>query len=275
MTDLPGKEPVGIPPAKAPGDLRTTLIKLDWRQGSLLCDTHVQRLKSEGDGTGLNAKSRVLVVTHDCDLLHGSLDLEPVVECLIAAPVKKLDGRFVLGKNPRILQFNLDGNPVEVRASNRIHFPREQLTQFSPSSRLQERELELVVDWLTKRYNREAFPNSFEARIDKAKWKEITTLLADGGQYITGIYLLIVSAELSDGEPYDIAITGTVSKSDFEDRDRRDAAQITLDRLAGLLRGCKGIVVSEANALSESQVSIDNLHYLKRWDFDDLSSEPD
>lgn len=275
-TDLPGREPASNQKTEAKVDLRATLTKLDWRQGSLLRPVHIEKLLKAGHLKAFSAGSQFVVATHDCDLLHGSLELEPKAECLVATPVAKADGRYTFGKSPRILHLNIGGNPHEIKLANRCEIPRDHLAEDPPDTlTLREQEISLIADWLSKRYVREAFPNSFEMRIDKPSWKKILNTLRLGGEVISGIYLLIVGDELPEGEPYEIAIKATLNKKDFADKDIREGAQLTIDGLAGILRECKGISVSEADVVSESQISLDNLHYLKRWDFDDLSVQAD
>ncbi|OGS28284.1 MAG: hypothetical protein A3J70_12840 [Elusimicrobia bacterium RIFCSPHIGHO2_02_FULL_61_10] len=225
----------------------------------------------------------IIVVTHDCDLIHEVLKNEPVVELLLARakPLADQDGQLTLGKNPRRLQFRLsqggDEKLYEAGIHDRFLAPRELLTTAPPDGdrTLDQRTAEVIFSWISKRYFRAAFPDAFESRIHpKKSW--IRDQLRKGGEHISAIFIFLTpDKELAAGEPYQLLIKATMRVADYEDKKKRPIAQSAIDKIAAKLAECAGIEVKEWELVSEQDVTLDDLHYLKRWDYDALSIQGD
>jgi hypothetical protein len=133
-----------------------------------------------------------------------------------------------------------------------------------------------LASWISKRYFREAFPNAFEERLRKGESLEkIREVLKRHGEDLTGIYLLVSNEELPEAEAYEITVKATMGVDAFEVADKRTKCQEAIGAIAGLMRACSGIEVFETEVVPESSVTLDDLHFLKRWDCDDLSLRGD
>lgn len=87
------------------------------------------------------------------------------------------------------------------------------------------------MQWLTKRYNRAAFPDTFNERIRKVQ-KPIATALAAHGHDVHEIFIAMSSwKELPAEQPYAVALVATMSVEDFEDATKRQRAQAAVDAM--------------------------------------------
>jgi len=269
------------PLAESPAEFSAEQINvLGWRQGSVLPGPLVDQLKTK---TTLPADVRndadlLIVITHDCDLIHGSLENEPFVEVLLAksSPPESQDGQLTFGKNPRRLQFSqkrgTEDKIFEAEINDRFRAPRECLASVPPDGEraLDQRTAAMICAWISKRYFRAAFPDTFESRIrPKKTW--IRDQLRKNGKYISAIFLMVPDKELAIGQPYQILMRGTMRVADFEDNNKRETAQTALDKIAAKLADCVDVEVKEWELVSEQDISLDDLHFLKRWDYDSLS----
>ena len=82
------------------------LARLAWRQGSIL-GAGLAQLACEYDPrrVAMNDEDRLIVTSHDCDVVSPSLDKEPVVEILRGqiATARRVDTQLSGGRNPRML----------------------------------------------------------------------------------------------------------------------------------------------------------------------------
>jgi hypothetical protein len=69
-----------------------------WRQGSILdeaCANALQLLVSD--------RTIYIAITHDCDIAHENLEIEPEIEFVRATRIDRIDGNFSNAKNSRTL----------------------------------------------------------------------------------------------------------------------------------------------------------------------------
>ena len=85
----------------------SALLESEWRQGTVL----PHKLVPEGIlPASATIDTKLVVISHDCDLVHASYEAEPYVEFFVARlkPDTARDGRLFNGKNPRRYQFFAD-----------------------------------------------------------------------------------------------------------------------------------------------------------------------
>lgn len=263
------------PTETAPSGDATEIGRSGWRQGSVLGAELIELLQT--DGHSLPAEGALaLVLSHDCDVVNKSFEKEPWAELVWITPLAGPDSRMTLGKNTRCLHLPLSEAAGEVAwfealSSNRFSLPRRLLLGASPSAdrRLAVEQKRVVATWVARRYDRSAFPDAFNLRLPKSK--SLARPLKTGGNWISALYISVNDEELPLNEHYKILLRALMMENDFQDPTRRAEADSCLQELAGLLDACDGIIVLEAELLSESEFTLDDVRSTKRWDFDWLS----
>ena len=248
-----------------------------WRQGSVVPQAIVEKLRSEGRlPSNFGAGDILLVISHDCDVTRGDYASEPTVELLIVRVADKAEGNYFSCHSPRYFQVkdNASGQPVVYAMSvhDRFHVPRVHLAMSKPdATRVFEKETLLrIAFWLSRRYSRPSFPDAFNERTRQAV-DSMLKQLKKNGDSVTGVYLTVIDEELPSGQDYEIVIRATMTVDHFQDKQLRLRAMELLNKLEAALGECDGIEVKESHLVSEAEVSIDDLRGLKRWDFDSIS----
>lgn len=183
------------------------LLAAGWRQGAVLPPALAAACREQAGGTWPEG-SWLIVVSQDCDVVCPTLEKEPIVEVLIAAPLqaKKPDRQFDGGRSPRKLHINVEreGQGIVLSASvhDRFPLPRERLADVMPAWCLPEKPRRLIAEWLAKRYIRSAFPSAFDLRW-RSQMKAWTTWLEHHSAMIQGVYLKLNTLdELDPKQPY-------------------------------------------------------------------------
>jgi hypothetical protein len=255
---------------------------LGWRQGSIVPPELAGQISEAAKLPAMDpAQDLVIVVSHDCDVTHNSLSDEPHVELLLAKlrPETTVDGSLRHGRNPRRLQFRVRvGGEVrlaEARGHERILVDRQELLGHRPDPR---RVLDggapgEIANWLAKRYIRAAFPDAFEQRIRPSK-KAVRKALKSDGEDIQAIWIAADSwDELPEGSSYHILIVATMADTDFGDEAKRKKAWVALGKVEAKLHDCDGVVIEDATLKNETEVTLDDVRSMRRFDFDYLSSD--
>ena len=148
------------------------LARLAWRQGSILGPKLAQHAHTYAPKrVAMDDEDRLIVTSHDCDVVSPSLDKEPVVEILRGriATASKMDKQLSGGRNPRMLHLAFEagatGAVLVCSVHDRWPIPRELLQREVPQGQLADKERRLVAEWLAKRYIRAAFPTAFESSL--------------------------------------------------------------------------------------------------------------
>ena len=185
------------------------IAKRGWRQGAILGDALAKLAAKHAPRTvAVDDADRLVLTSHDCDIVNASLDKEPVVEVLRmrVAPAGKVNRRQSWGRNPRTLQLAIEvhDQPVVLScvAHDRWTIPRALLMRESPAQCLPDKERRLVAEWLAKRYIRAAFPTAFDQRW-RSKQKDWQKLLRKHSEWMQGAYLRLSALdELPANAPY-------------------------------------------------------------------------
>lgn len=258
-----------------------SIALLGWRQGCILSRDMVTKLQENNEKKlpeNISESDLLIVVTHDCNVVNRSFEAEPQVELLLARflPIQNKNASLFWGRNPRRFQFLVQSELYEISVHDRFFIPRYTLLYNTPDT---ERSLtqditKQICLWLSKRNYRVAFPDSFNNRIKRVE-DAIRSKLKKTGQEITAIYISVSDEELHPDEVYEIDIRATMQCAAYNNHSLRQETQGIIDFIASKLNTCIGIEVSDNSVVSEAEVSIDDLRFLKRWDYDFLSYSVD
>jgi hypothetical protein len=180
------------------------IARLGWRQGAVLGESLAATAAEHAPARIAPVESDWLIVTsHDCDIVNESLEKEPMIEILRAAPIpqKAPDKQQAGGRNPRKLHLVVESSGREVVLACTVHerwpIPRELLVDGVPRAYLSAKARRLTAEWLAKRYIRAAFPTAFDLRW-RSKMKEWLSLLERHSEWIQGVYLRLNTLEELD-----------------------------------------------------------------------------
>ena len=89
------------------------------------------------------------------------------------------------------------------------------------------------------------------------------------GEDISDIYIsLNPYEEIDESEKYEMHIVGSVPTEIISDWKRRTKADGAVTKVAEFLNSCDGIEVIDCYTRAENKISIDDLKYMKIWNFD-------
>ena len=258
------------------------LKRCGWLQGSIINPELVEYLITIGELPTVSEIGYWVVLSHDCDVTNLSFDAEPRVEVIFGKLIDphEKDGNQEWGKNARLLQLSdpPDSQPQEHLQFNvhqRHWFSRSNLCKHKPASRILNPEIiSRLSAWIAKRYVRSGFPDEFVERTRVAVSK-IRKKSKKDGQYITGLYLLLKDVELTPSEEYEIIIIASMRPQHYENVEIQKIGNRLLGEIEAFISDCKGIDVKTIELRSESKISLTELRFMKRWDFDDLTLRGD
>lgn len=247
-----------------------------WTQGSVLSAEAVTALVAASYLPVEWQDSWVVAVSHSCDLASADFDAEPRAELIRGRllPAHGVDGNFTWGKSPRRLHVEKADHPaIEFNAWERMDVPRAQLLAHAPDDerKLTEDQSRVLGRWIAKRYDRAAFPDSFNDRVRPIQSK-LRKELKKPGLLMLDLYIVLHSEdELGENEEYRVVLRAVMAVEAFEERESRESCNSALLRVSGLLDDVDGIKVIDENVVPASDMSLDDLRFFKRWDYDDLS----
>jgi hypothetical protein len=251
-----------------------------WRQGSVIDrDTLIAigavPADAPGDCVGV-------VINHDCDLALDDITVEPLVEFIVGSDQPRPNGNFSWAKSTRTLQVEIKkaGEPaiIQLGANNKQAVSKERLAPFEPDGRytLESRQLAALREWLAARYNRTAFPDEFNRRLDASGAPEkLKKLLATSTDLISFIYFDLKGRErdeLPAEVPYDLAVV-LVHFPGEEPSEVSDKADELADRIdtalnAKLVDPKCGIAFKGCMTVSEDDIRLGEAQTLMRWRLD-------
>jgi hypothetical protein len=215
----------------------------------------------------------MVVISQSCDIVQSSIEREPWIEILKARPAQEPNGNYAHGKNPRSIQFGIDGVIYEASCHDRAIFPREELAKIEPDKRqLTQHTIGMLAEWIAKRYVRPAFPDELNRRIYAQRTK-IGDVLKKHGALISQILLHHTPADelpVDEGD-YALVVKLVVPDDDYADKVKKEAALKATIPLEKALNACSGIKVANCSLASESTITLDDLRWAAPWDFDYLT----
>lgn len=258
-----------------PDDLAEKMRGAGWRQGSILPRQAIL------DGQVLNlgevdwaSDDLVMVITQDCDLVTSNDDEQPDVELIILRSINeaKVDSSKLHRKHPRLLHISIGGRHYEAWARRRYWIPRAALAEYVPEDHFPVEKIREVAHWLIDAYIRPAFPDEFNRRAAAQRSSIRNKLKGRAARSLSGLYLVVnPDEELEEGAEYEVILVATMTSASYPESQVRISVQGLVDGIAAKLNACPGIVVVEDHLKPESEISLDDLRYLRRWDTADLS----
>ena len=259
-------------------------MTLGWRQGSIL-DRKAETRAWEHAPSRLTRsdRCRLMVTSHDCDILNPAIAKEPLVEVLRASivPDCHAGGMTSSGRNPRALRLprvTVEGIDIALDFSvhDRWPIPRELLMAERPAGFLSERDRRLVAEWLAKRYIRAAFPAEFDSRW-RNRSKAWRKLLAIHSARIQGVYLRLDShEELPADIPYRCSVLVALP---HEERNRpgwsqdKEELERAFEQFWDQFQ--PGIVCIAIDVQPTDRITLADLERHQRFDADWISFEDD
>ncbi len=241
-----------------------------WRQGSVLPAELAHRL-AVPRFAAWDPDDRAVLLSQDCDVVHGSYDAEPTIELIRARVASAEDTVIRHGRNPRRLQIETSkGVLLDFSVHDRWVVARSELEAQAPDPlhSVDGGSLHVLVEWIAKRYTRPAFPDAFNERRNPSA-KKIEKELKKNGKLITGIYLLISpNEECAADQSYRVALRVTAAKETLVTKSVELDLVRSTRQIADALDACDGIEVVNHELVSEASFTLADLHYFQRWDWD-------
>ncbi|MDZ4697455.1 MAG: hypothetical protein SGI86_20130 [Deltaproteobacteria bacterium] len=225
----------------------------------------------------------LIVVSHDCDVVNGSIEKEPTVEVIRAEEVglKSVDKQQAWGRNPRVLRLDaVDDRNNNVVLRLKVHerwtLPRELLCNEAPARFLDDKGRRLIAEWLAKRYIRAAFPTAFDVRW-RSRMRDWVDLLEKHSRWIQGVYLrLNILKELTAEIPYKvhlIVVAPALVKKDSDWPTKLDELDRDVERFWTQFK--PGIECAGVDVLGTDQVTLAEIERYQRFDADWVSFADD
>jgi len=231
-----------------------SILESEWRQGTVLPHELLP------DGTlpaSVTSDTKLLVISHDCDLVNGSYAAEPFFEIFVARPKPPdaRDGSIFRGKSPRRLQFDVEENggsrlyEIDVREKYRIDRRVLETGTKDATIRVNESDVLVIAKWAARRYHRPSFPTAFVDRIAPIKAKLNKKLKKDGED--VNVYAgFNTLEELPVEETYRIILRVVIPVEVCEDDIREQRANSIVSEMEKLLAVCKGIELEDAKLVA-------------------------
>lgn len=252
-----------------------------WRQGSLIRQDELHIV-------GVNTGSYAIVVSHDCDIPHPKEEVVEIIVCKAVAPIKI----FQNCKNPRKLHLKLNHTSdeifLELSFQARIIVSKAEFNNLSGPDvdfDLSETEKRTLKQWLSARFGRPAYPNTFENRLQKMIGKDsvekcIAKLIEPFQEHIVGVFIGLdgdKSIELPEGEPYclSVFIVYNTEQNAMIAREKCEALAKSLESVLieayGAPHEAVEICLEKCAALADNMITLADLMKVDQWRLEWLS----
>ncbi len=251
-----------------------------WWQGCILTMQDAYKLQLVDS---LKSDRRVIVISHDCDLVRLD-DIEEFVEVIVARVVPKLEGSYENAKNPRRLHLKIGSHLyLELRQAYKCRINNQEFIKLnSPDQELVifEDEKRTLKQWLAAYYGRSAFPNAFESRLRRQHGKhnvveKIEKILKPSSMscYLLGLFFDLGRerfVELKNEEPYFLSIS--VAYNSENGKIAREAAEKVAANIKTLFHTVYGlpdsateIVLEKCEAVADTQITLADIRKTDQW----------
>jgi len=240
------------------------------------------------DRLGLSANTTdpataIVVISHDCDLVRP-YEVEPQVELIQGQRKDEFDGSLSNGRNPRKLHLEYEQNGakrfLELCAINKTYADKRLLIGAGPDpdSVLTAKSVQTLRGWLAARYNRAAFPDDLNRRLEPLKRR----LRSADPEAIIGIWMMYDPEEnhLSDEVPYELWVKIVYSTLQFRGKVTAEeyADKLRLNFESSFLKQgfWHSIELRACEAIADSVFSVRHmLDGYEQWRLEDLSLRQD
>jgi hypothetical protein len=262
-----------------------------WRQGMVVRPEDAVRLGLLHEQSAQD--TRVVVVSHHCDLANDNLEVEPDVEVIVGRDVAKVNGSYTHAKSPRTLHWEIWNNQalvtIELVATGKRRVRKADFAQSTPDPTfvVEPAQLQTLRYWLGIRYNRAAFSDSFEQRLKDTKLGEKLARLMDrSGQGISAIYFDVDAGKAldrSDGTPHTLGIVLTYPAVGEPEAAMDTAEAIALQVEALFVKACfnetteswRHIHLKACIAIAEEDITVAKAKQMTLWRLEHLSLRDD
>jgi hypothetical protein len=257
-----------------------------WRQGSVLKADAAAALglKNSTDETA----TLVVVISHDCDLANDNLDVEPNVELIVGRIVPAANGNFSWGKAPRTLHLPMVRDNVsvivELVSTSKHLVPKSDLAQSDPQAAftLDGKGLAVLRGWLSVRYNRTAFPDTFVKRMQYTKLDmRLAKVLEPYGELISFVYFDIDEGQLierPEKNPYELSIVIVYPPGD-DPEVSADAADKVVEAIEKIceerLKDKTDLILKSCISVSEDDLPVSKARVLMHWRLEHMTLKAD
>ena len=276
---------------KPMNDIELTMVesirKKSWQQGDFF-PSDVISAPEFSRVNRMSDDSLYIAMSQSCDMLHGSLENEPVIEILQFYPVKTGGGEFEKGRHPRCYRLLVYKKPdgskcwYETNVRERYSISRHICARYSPDpdTHITTTEIRSIAHWLASRYTRPALPDAFNKRLGKSV-KKIRKILQKHSEqdatkpsdFLSFLFLNVQNEELPEHEIYNVSLLGSMKLEDYVDQKCRGKTFELIRNIEAEMNQCRNINV-KASCRCEQQISLHDLRRYRRWfPFDDLSYE--
>jgi hypothetical protein len=225
-----------------------------------------------------------VVASQDCDVVHGDCDAEPAIELVAARAIAEADPRHMHLRHPRELHLvgtlnDGTAQPVAAHILDRGFLRRPLLLDHAPDPRIRfsPKAIAELAAFLSRRYDREAYPDAFVRRFQRALAR-LESILRANDTLILDIYLTLGSrAELPDDQSYPVSLTVIVADS-VADHDQATMNRIRNEVAAEVrkaVRSCRGIELDIVRVAGRDDLTLREAQTMTLLDFDALSFELD
>lgn len=247
-----------------------------WRQGSILSQKDFQ-VVGLSDASDANL---AIAISHDCDIANENLDVEPVVEFILARIIEQHNGNFTHGKNPRTLHLGYTQGEnlvfLELRASKRLTLQKDKLEAVQPDNSYKLTDSrQILQSWLAARYRRHALPNSLVDRL-----REVFSYIEKKGKnQSSGILSFRLSYdpedELPPDEPYElwVNVVYITDKDEYREMSEEFAEDLKTE-FTNLLKKTKdygGVILCKCEAVSEMEFTLRDMRETVEYHLEHLS----
>lgn len=235
-------------------------------------------------GLSTDFNSHAIVISHDCDIPHPKEEIIEIISAKVVTPNKQL----MNCKNPRTLHLCIKGEGdvdifLELNFKSRLILPKADFSKnlSGPCEKhsITEQDKRTLKQWLSARFGRPAYPNSFENRLQKRVKKDsveklIAKLVEPLSAHITGLFIGLdgdKNRELPEGEPYCLSIYVVYNAEGDIATSRRECEELA-HQISKLLISVYGepheateICLERCNAIAETHITLADLMKVDQW----------
>ena len=247
----------------------------DWRQGTLIDDKAAifSLVKSTCSCKSFDSPlpEFLVIVSQDCDIFHHNLEDEPYID-LIKGYLKEKDGNLMYGKNPRKLQIEYGKGVICFFIHDIFCVSKDVFREINPNHAtmpLGKDNTKQIVNWISKRYVRAAFPDEFNNRLSKAKQVDKMSKNPLMGE-VSLIYIDLPNEELKTEQDYEVTMIIGV---------KHGSKQIIITEVENVFYEAFNVpgIKAEINVYDEYDITYETISTYKRFDLDyrSISGNPD
>jgi len=184
--------------------------KNDWRQGRIIDDESALTALLKNSCGYIPSDSPLpdflILLSQDCDILHHKVGDEPYIDFIAARFGEKKDGSLFYGKNPRKLQIEHNKRIISFIVHDILRVKKDVFEKVNPkhaSVVLDKDAIKRIINWISKRYARAAFPDEFIKRLKNSKHPIEKTSKNEIMEQVVLIYIDISDEELNTDQNYE------------------------------------------------------------------------